>query len=74
MLHKVGPEALPMGLSHELRHRNSNVTVAQVPTCSKFTATKLANYSKIVFALYQLWCKIYLKYRSCLRSYQEIQI
>ena len=39
--------------------RNSHVTVAQVPTCSKFTAVNLANYSKIVSVLYQLWCKIY---------------
>ena len=42
-----------------IRPRNSHVTVAQVPTCSKFAAAKLANYSKIVFVLYQIWCKIY---------------
>ena len=63
-----------------IRPRNSHVTVAQVPTCSKFTATKLANYSKKVFVLYQIWCKIYfsnqplLKYRSWLHSFEEIQI
>ena len=34
--------------------------MAQVPTCSKFTATKLANYSMIDFILYQIWCKIYI--------------
>ena len=43
-----------------IRPRNSHVTVAQVPTwCSKFTAINLANYSKTVSVLYQLWCKIY---------------
>ena len=39
--------------------RNSHVAGAQVPTCSKFTATKLDSYSKIVFVLYEIWCKIY---------------
>ena len=39
--------------------RNSHVAGAQVSTCSKFTADKLDSYSKIVFVLYQIWCKIY---------------
>ena len=39
--------------------RNSHVTGAQVPTCLKFTADKLDSYSKIVFVLCQIWCKIY---------------
>ena len=63
-----------------IRPRNSHVTVAQVPTCSKFTAAKLANYSKIVSKLYQIWCKIYFcdqlqpKIQECLSSFEEIQI
>ena len=34
--------------------RNSHVAVTQVPTFSKFAATKLANYSKIIFESYRI--------------------
>ena len=59
--------------------RNSHVAGAQVPTCSKFTADKLDSYSKIVFILYQIWCKIYscnwplLKIHECLNNFEEIK-
>ena len=44
---------------------------------SQFTATALANYSKLVFVLYQIWYSVfnaYLKYSNYLNSFQEIQI
>ena len=50
-----------------IRPRNARVTVAQVPTCSKFTAAKLADYSKIVFVLYQIWCKTHFSNQPLLK-------
>ena len=37
--------------------RHSHVAGVQVTTCSKFAATKNADYSKIVRTWYQIWCK-----------------
>ena len=62
-----------------ITQRNSHVAGGQVPTCSKFTADKLDSYSKIVFDYIRYGVKYisvidpYLKYRSCLNSFEEIK-